>query len=136
MKYDVGLTYIGRIRSELKELDQCPKQGYEGAPVAWVEIEPMYHDALSGIKPGAKIVILTWLDQADRTVLKVHPRHNPRNPLTGVFHTRSPARPNPIGLHEVRVIRVGDGGVLVVEPMEALDLTPVLDIKISLPVKK
>jgi len=113
----------------LKTLEQCPKQGSEGAPVSRVEIDPPYRSALEGIEPGSQLVILTWLDQADRTALQVHPRGNPDKPLTGVFCTRSPNRPNPIGLHDVRVVALQENGTLVVESLEVLDNTPVLDIK-------
>ncbi len=133
MKTDAGLIFVGRVRSRLKTLAQCPKQGNEGGPIARVEINPPFQRALKGIKPGSQLVILTWLDQADRTALQVHPRGNPNNPLTGVFFTRSQNRPNPIGLHEVRVIAMEQDGTLVVEPLEALDNTPIVDIKISLP---
>jgi len=133
MKTDAGLIFVGRVRSRLKTLDQCPNQGSEGAPIARVEINPRFQSALEGIKPGSQIVILTWLDQTDRTVLQVHPRGNPNNPLTGVFLTRSQNRPNPIGIHEVRVIATEEDGTVVVEPLEALDNTPIIDIKISLP---
>ena len=133
MKTDAGLIFVGRVRSRLKTLDQCPNQGSEGAPTARLEINPHFQSALNGIKPGSKIVILTWFDQADRTALQVHPRGNPNNPLTGVFLTRSPNRPNPVGLHEVRVIATVEDGILVAEPLEALDNTPIIDIKFSLP---
>lgn len=128
------ITFIGRIRSELKTLSDCPHQGSEGAPEARIEIFPAYLDALDGITPDTRVVVLTWLDRADRTTLRVHPRGNPDNPLTGVFVTRSPSRPNPIGLHEVRVISVDrTPPVLAVAPLETLDNTPVVDIKLSWP---
>ncbi|PID81043.1 tRNA (N6-threonylcarbamoyladenosine(37)-N6)-methyltransferase TrmO [bacterium DOLZORAL124_64_63] len=126
------LTAIGVVRSELKTLEDCPKQGYEGAPSARIDILPPYRDALLGMKPGARVAVLTWLHNSDRDTLVVHPRHNPKNPLTGVFLTRSPNRPNPIGLHEVTVTAVDETG-LTADPLEALDGTPVIDIKISLP---
>lgn len=129
---DICLTPIGRIRSPLKTLEACPLQGREGAPEARVEVDASFRPALDRIRPGMNLVLLTWFHKADRSVLKVHPRHNPENPLTGVFLTRSPNRPNPVGLHEVRVVSADKQG-LVVEPLEALDNTPVLDIKIYLP---
>lgn len=132
METDASLVYIGRVRSRLKTLAQCPNQGTEGAPIARLEIKSPFRTAMRGIKSGSQIVILTWLDRADRTALQVHPRGNPNNPLTGVFLTRSPSRPNPIGLHEVRVIDLEEDGTLVVEPLEALDGTPIIDLKISL----
>ena len=119
---------IGHIESKLQQTQDAPRQGYEGAPDAWLEIRAEYKDALDGIEPDDTIVLLTWLHLADRRTLKVHPRSDPRNPLTGVFATRSPDRPNPIGLHEVTVKRV-DGPRLLVGPLEAIDGTPVIDIK-------
>jgi len=133
MTSDAGLTFIGRVDSSLKTLTQCPRQGNEGGPIARVQINPLFQSALKGIKRGSQIVLLTWLDQADRTALQVHPRGNPKKPLTGVFFTRSPNRPNPIGLHEVRVVATKEDGTLVVGPLEALDDTPIIDIKISRP---
>jgi L-fuculose-phosphate aldolase len=125
------LTVVGRVRSTLRTLDQCPDQGDEGAPAARLDIDPQDRGALRGIDPGTRITVLTWLDRADRAVLQVHPRGNPKNPLTGVFFTRSPHRPNPIGLHEVRVVEVEADGALLVEPLEVLDDTPIIDIKKS-----
>ena len=132
MQDHAQVNFIGRIRSELKTLKDCPCQGKEGAPSARVEIFPGYKDALKGIKTGTRLVLLTWFHKADRRTLRVHPRGNPDNPLTGVFLTRSPDRPNPIGLHDVRVQSVDEEDlILVVTPLEALDTTPVIDIKIS-----
>jgi len=131
MERDAGITFVGRVRSRLRIRSECPSQGSEGAPAARLEIEPRFRSALKGMKPGSRIVILTWLDRADRTAFQVHPRGNPKNPLTGVFCTRSPNRPNPIGLHEVRVIAMEEDGTLMVEPLEVLDNTPIVDIKIS-----
>ena len=132
MEGQVELNYIGVIKSELKNIDQCPMQGHEGAPAARVEIYPPYRDAMKRVKPGSRLVLLTWFHRAVRTTLQVHPRNNSDNPLTGVFLTRSPNRPNPVGLHEVRVLEVDETG-LMVEPMEALDNTPVIDIKPYIP---
>jgi tRNA-Thr(GGU) m(6)t(6)A37 methyltransferase TsaA len=130
MKSDVfPLKQIGIIRSELKDIDDCPRQEREGAPGAWIEIDPAYYDALEGLEPGAEIVVLTWLHLADRSMLKVHPRGNPKNPLRGVFATRSPHRPNPIGLHKTRVLSVESPNRLQVRPLEVIDKTPVVDIK-------
>jgi len=100
-----------------------------------VEILPEFKDAIEGMAPGDRVIILTWFHQSDRRTLQVHPRGNPANPLTGVFLTRSPARPNPVGLHPVRVLSVDDQGIEVT-PMEALDGTPVIDIKVDLIPKK
>jgi len=122
------LRSIGVIRSSLKARSQAPKQGSEGAPDAWLEIQPWASQGLEGLALGDEIVVVTWLHQADRDVLKVHPRSDPRNPLTGVFATRSPDRPNPVGLHPV-IVRSIDGNRLRVGPIEAIDGTPVVDIK-------
>jgi tRNA-Thr(GGU) m(6)t(6)A37 methyltransferase TsaA len=103
-------------------------QGIEGAPDAWLEVEPWAAEALDGISAGDQLIVITWFHRADRAVLKVHPRSDPRNPLTGVFATRSPDRPNPLGLHPVTV-RAIDGRRLRVGPIEAIDGTPVVDLK-------
>ncbi len=125
------LLPIGRVRSTLARRSDAPKQGYEGAPDADLEIEPAFLPALDGLSAGQEIVLLTWLHQADRNVLAVHPRDDHRNPLTGVFATRSPDRPNPIGLHRVELLAI-DGGRLRVRGLEAIDGTPILDIKPAL----
>ena len=119
---------IGYVRSSLQSIDQAPRQGNEGAPDAWIEIAPAYASALAGINPGDRIVLMTFLHRADRTTLQTHPRNDPRIPLAGVFATRSPDRPNPLGLHSV-VVREIDGTRLRVGPIEAIDGTPVVDIK-------
>jgi tRNA-Thr(GGU) m(6)t(6)A37 methyltransferase TsaA len=129
---DAQLKPIGVIRSDLRRLEDAPMQGTEGAPDAWIDVEPWAVDALDGVAVGDALIVITWLHRADRAVLKVHPRSDPRNPLTGVFATRSPDRPNPIGLHPV-VVRAIDIGHSVhrlrVGPIEAIDGTPVVDIK-------
>lgn len=125
------LVFIGTIRSKLTKLTSCPKQGVEGAPSARIDILPQYREALIGITPGTRLIIFTWLHQSNRHVLQVHPRDKLSTPLTGVFATRSEARPNPIGLHPVEVISTDESG-LIVSPMETLDGTPVIDIKIEL----
>jgi tRNA-Thr(GGU) m(6)t(6)A37 methyltransferase TsaA len=122
------LKPIGVIRSVLKERSKAPKQGSEGAPDAWIEVHPSVTQAMDGLAVGDEIVILTWFHRAHRDVLKVHPRSDPKRRLTGVFATRSPDRPNPIGLHEVTVRKVGKNR-LRVGPIEAIDGTPVIDIK-------
>jgi tRNA-Thr(GGU) m(6)t(6)A37 methyltransferase TsaA len=99
---------IGRVHSSLTEPAEAPKQGHEGAPDARIEVLPDFFEALDGIEPGDEVVLLTWFHQADREVLKVHPRDDPSNPLTGVFATRSADRPNPIGLHRVEVLDLED----------------------------
>jgi tRNA-Thr(GGU) m(6)t(6)A37 methyltransferase TsaA len=122
------LRPIGVVSSDLKSLAEAPRQGSEGAPDAWLEVDPSFADALLGIAVGDELLVITWFDRADRTVLQTHPRSDPRNPLTGVFATRSPDRPNPFGLHPVTV-RTIEGRRLRVGPLEAIDGTPVVDIK-------
>ena len=124
-----SLRPVGFVRSQLTAREHAPKQGSEGAPQAWVEIDPTFADALDGIAAGNEVILLTWLDRGDRGTLRVHPRDDPRNPLTGVFATRSPDRPNPIGLHRVTVLEIAGSVRLRVGPLEALDGTPVVDIK-------
>ena len=104
------LQPVGVVRSLLRSLEGCPKQGWEGAPDAWLEIETAFTDALDGINVGNEILILTWLHQGRRDLLRVHPRGNPKEPLRGVFATRSPDRPNPIGLHRVEVLEIQKPG--------------------------
>jgi tRNA-Thr(GGU) m(6)t(6)A37 methyltransferase TsaA len=122
---------IGVIRSPLQSLEGAPCQGEEGAPDVWLEVDADYAPALSGVAVGDILIVVTWLHLAKRDVLEVHPRGDRRNPLTGVFATRSPHRPNPLGLHRVAVREVL-GTRLRVGPLEALDGTPVVDIKIAL----
>ena len=122
------LRPIGVIRSKIKERSKAPKQGSEGAPDAWLEVRPFAVRALDGLASGDEIIILTWLHRAHRDVLKVHPRSDPQRRLTGVFATRSPDRPNPIGLHQVTVHRIAKNR-LRIGPIEAIDRTPVIDIK-------
>ena len=122
------LRPIGFIRSILKERSKAPKQGSEGAPDAWLEVHPFASNAFDGLTIGDEIIILTWLHRARRDVLKVHPRSDPRRPLTGVFATRSPDRPNPIGLHQVTVRNISKNR-LRIGPIEAIDGTPVVDVK-------
>ena len=119
---------VGHIRSTLRALGDAPRQGYEGAPDAWVELDPAFARGLSGIAAGDQIIVITWLHRADRDVLEVHPRDDPQNPLTGVFATRSSHRPNPLGLHRVTVREIS-GTRLRIGPIEAIDGTPVVDIK-------
>lgn len=119
---------IGVIRSVLKERSKAPKQGSEGAPDAWIVLGPSMTQAVDGLAAGDEIIVLTWLHRTHRDVLKVHPRSDPNRRLTGVFATRSPDRPNPIGLHEVTVRKVAKNR-LRVGPIEAIDGTPVIDIK-------
>ena len=126
------LRAIGTVRSDLRDLAAAPMQGAEGAPEAWLDLDPSVLDALDGVRVGHRVIVITWLDRARRDVLRVHPRDDPARPLTGVFATRSPDRPNPIGLHPVEVLEV-DGPRLRVAPLEAVDGTPVVDIKPELP---
>jgi tRNA-Thr(GGU) m(6)t(6)A37 methyltransferase TsaA len=122
------LRPIGVIRSKLTERSKAPKQGSEGAPDAWLEVRPFALQAMDGLAIGDEIVVLTWLHRARRGTLKVHPRSDPRRRLTGVFATRSPDRPNPIGLHQVTVHKISKNR-LRIGPIEAIDGTPVVDIK-------
>jgi len=124
----VELKRVGVVRSPLTEREAAPKQGYEGAPEAWLEFDPAVADAVAGIGAGDELLVLTWLDRADRDVLRVHPRDDLGRPQQGVFTTRSSDRPNPIGLHRVRVLEA-DGLRLRVADLEALDGTPVVDVK-------
>jgi tRNA-Thr(GGU) m(6)t(6)A37 methyltransferase TsaA len=119
---------IGVVRSELVRLEAAPLQGDEGAPKAWMELTPAVAQGLVGITPGDQLIVLTWLHRARRDVLQVHPRGRLDAPLMGVFATRSPDRPNPVGLHRVTVLEVA-GPRLRIAPMEAIDGTPVVDIK-------
>ena len=122
------LTPIGTVASPLTDPDAAPCQGDEGAPEAWLELVAEVAPALGGIAAGDELLVLTWLDRARRDVLEVHPRGDTARPLAGVFATRSPDRPNPIGLHRVTVLEI-DGTRLRVRDLEALDGTPVLDLK-------
>jgi tRNA-Thr(GGU) m(6)t(6)A37 methyltransferase TsaA len=119
---------VGWVESTLEDRDAAPKQGDEGAPDAWLTLEPAMHDAARDLRVGDEVLVLTWLDRADRNVLAVHPRDDESRPLQGVFSTRSADRPNPIGLHRVRILAV-DGTRIRVRGLEALDGTPVVDIK-------
>jgi tRNA-Thr(GGU) m(6)t(6)A37 methyltransferase TsaA len=119
---------IGWIRSELTRLEDAPMQGDEGAPEAWLEISPLAAQGLMGIQAGEELMVLTWLHLAQRDVLQVHPRGDLNRPLTGVFATRSPDRPNPVGLHRVTVLEV-TARKLRVAPLEAIDGTPIVDLK-------
>jgi tRNA-Thr(GGU) m(6)t(6)A37 methyltransferase TsaA len=127
----MALRPVGWIRSGFDVVGKAPCQGDEGAPDAWLVVEPAYADALSGVAPGDELVVLTWLHEASRDVLTVRPRGDPDAAWTGVFATRSPHRPNPIGIHPVRV-RAMEGARLRIGPIEAIDGTPVVDIKVAL----
>ena len=128
---DLTVVPIGRVESPLTDPADAPKQGSEGAPDAWLVLLPEVLEALDGIGPGARVIVLTWLDQARRDILRVHPRDDVSKPRRGVFSTRSADRPNPIGLHEVEVLAV-DGERVQVRDLEAVDGTPILDVKPAL----
>jgi tRNA-Thr(GGU) m(6)t(6)A37 methyltransferase TsaA len=119
---------IGRVESPLADRERAPKQGFEGAPDAWLAFDPAVADGIRDLAVGADVFVLTWLHRARRDVLAVHPRDDPRNPETGVFSTRSQDRPNPIGLHRVRVAAI-DGLRVLVHDLEVFDGTPVVDVK-------
>jgi tRNA-Thr(GGU) m(6)t(6)A37 methyltransferase TsaA len=122
------LIPIGSVESPLTDRAAAPKQGDEGAPDAWLVLRPEVAEGLDGIRAGDELIVLTWLDRARRDVLRVHPRGDVTRPPQGVFNTRSPDRPNPIGLHGVEVAEI-DGPRVRVRNLEALDGTPVLDLK-------
>jgi tRNA-Thr(GGU) m(6)t(6)A37 methyltransferase TsaA len=125
------LEPVGVIHSELTSREAAPRQGNEGAPDAWLEVNISVADGLAGLAVGNQIIVITWFHKSQRDVLKVYPRNDMNNPLTGVFATRSPDRPNPLGLHRV-TIREIVGNKLKVGPIEAIDGTPVVDIKVVL----
>ena len=127
----VHLRPVGVVESALVDPAEAPCQGDEGAPDAWLVFDAAVGDALAGVEPGDEVVVLTWLDRADRTALAVHPRGDLSRPRLGVFATRSPDRPNPIGLHRVRVLAV-DGLRVHVAALEAVDGTPIVDLKPAL----
>ena len=122
------LFEIGTVESSLKDPASAPLQGHEGSPEAWLVFDGRLAEALDGIQEGDEVLVLTWLDRARRDILRVHPRGDPANPEQGVFNTRSPDRPNPIGLHRVEVVSV-EGTRLRVRNLEALDGTPIVDVK-------
>ena len=134
-RFDDRLRPVGVIHSELTSRKNAPRQGSEGAPDAWLEIEPWAVDALHRLAVGDEIIVITWLHEAQRDVLQVHPRWDPEQQLHGVFATRSPDRPNPLGLHPVTVHAI-DGRRLRIGPIEAINGTPVVDIKPVWPPKR
>ncbi len=125
---DLQLRPVATVRSTLTDLASAPKQAHEGAPEAWLHFDPKVLDALDGLHVGDEVIVLTWLHLSSRDVLRVHPRGDPANPMQGVFSTRSPVRPNPIGLHELRILEI-DGLRVRVSALEAVDGTPVIDVK-------
>lgn len=122
------LNPIGWVESPLVDRSTAPNQGDEGAPDAWLVFDPAVGVGIGDLQVGAEIIVLTWLDRAHRDVLAVRPRGNPDRPVRGVFSTRSPDRPNPIGLHTVLIVSI-DGNRIEVRNLEALDRTPILDVK-------
>jgi tRNA-Thr(GGU) m(6)t(6)A37 methyltransferase TsaA len=122
------VTPIGVVESPLTDKRSAPNQGDEGAPDAWLRFEESVLEGLEGIEPGDELIVLTWFDRASRDVLRLHPRGDPSRALQGVFSTRSPDRPNPIGLHRVEVVSI-EGPRVLVRPLEALDGTPIVDVK-------
>jgi tRNA-Thr(GGU) m(6)t(6)A37 methyltransferase TsaA len=123
---------IGMVRSTLRATADAPNQAFEGAPEAVLEIDPAFAAALHLIEPGDELVVLTWLHLADRSVLQTHPRGDETIPLTGVFRTRSPDRPNPIGVHRVAVTGREGPTTLRVQALEAVDGTPIVDLKVAM----
>ncbi len=125
---DYAVRPIGTVSSPLIDLSAAPRQGDEGAPLAWLFFDPSVAEGVRDLEPGMEVLLLTWLDRADRDVLVVHPRGDVSRPQQGVFSTRSPHRPNPIGLHRVRIV-AGDGLRFQVSDLEAIDGTPIVDVK-------
>jgi tRNA-Thr(GGU) m(6)t(6)A37 methyltransferase TsaA len=119
---------IGYVQSPLTSTADAPRQGDEGAPHAYLILDSELHAGLDGIAVGDEIIVLTWLHEADRGILTVHPRGDLTRPEQGVFSTRAPSRPNPIGLHRVRVLSI-DGIRMRVSGIEAIDGTPIIDLK-------
>jgi tRNA-Thr(GGU) m(6)t(6)A37 methyltransferase TsaA len=128
----IDITPIGVVRSTLRECRDAPRQAFEGAPQAILEVDPAFAPALDRVASGTQLIVVTWLHQADRTVLRVHPMDDERIPLTGVFGTRSPDRPNPIGLHRVTVVGIDPPSRVRVDALEAIDGTPILDLKVAM----
>jgi tRNA-Thr(GGU) m(6)t(6)A37 methyltransferase TsaA len=126
---ETAIKFIGQIHSELKRTEECPLQENENAPEAVITIFPEFMEGIRDIKVGSEILLLTWLHMADRSIIKCKPRNNNDSPLTGVFSTRSPDRPNPIGIHSVKVLSISDNGLIKVSELEVIDQTPLVDIK-------
>ena len=125
------LTQIGTVESPLTDPASAPKQGDEGAPDAWLNFAPAVLVGLEGLRAGDEVIVLTWLHRARRDVLRVHPRGDTSRPQQGVFNTRSPDRPNPIGLHRVQILSI-DRTRVQVRNLEAVDGTPIVDLKPTL----
>ena len=126
---EFSLKPIGYVRSPLVEREHAPKQGNEGSPEAWLVFQPKFREGLIDLRPGEEILVLTWLDRAIRETLSVHPRDDLNAPLRGVFSTRSQDRPNPVGLHRVRIVEIDAHGQFKVLDLEAFDGTPIIDVK-------
>lgn len=129
---EIALKVIGHVQSPLRTREEAPKQGEEGSPLAVLVFEESVKDALGNIQVGDKLLLLTWLDRADRHVLTVHPRDDRAVALRGVFSTRSQDRPNPIGVHRVTVVSILDPLRFQVRDLEAFDRTPIIDVKATL----
>jgi tRNA-Thr(GGU) m(6)t(6)A37 methyltransferase TsaA len=125
----IAVHPIGQVESPLVDAERAPKQGAEGSPEAWLIFQGEYGEGLRDLRAGQEILVLTWLNRARRDVLEVHPRDDPRAPLRGVFSTRSADRPNPVGIHRVRILEVESPLRLRVADLEALDGTPIIDVK-------
>ena len=123
------LKPIGFVRSPLLDRAQAPKQGNEGSPEAWLDFQPEFQAALADLRSGDEVLVLTWLDRGDRETLSVHPRDDLLAPLTGVFSTRSQDRPNPVGIHRVKIAEVVSPVRFKVLDLEAFDATPIIDVK-------
>ncbi|TCC47750.1 tRNA (N6-threonylcarbamoyladenosine(37)-N6)-methyltransferase TrmO [Kribbella capetownensis] len=128
MTGDLVLRPVGRVESSLATREEAPRQGDEGAPDAWVVFDESVRAALHDLAPGDEVILISWFDRSDRDVLTVHPRGDLSRPATGVFSTRSPDRPNPLGLHRVTILAT-DGLRLHVDHLEAIDGTPIVDVK-------
>lgn len=123
------LKAIGHVSSSLVDREHAPKQGCEGVPEAWLVFEPEFQEGLRDLREGEEIVVLTWLDRGDRETLSVHPRDDRSAPLRGVFSTRSQDRPNPVGIHRVRIVECESPIRFKVLDLEAFDATPIIDVK-------
>lgn len=132
MATPIRIKPIGVVRSALRDRSDAPNQAFQGAPEAVLEINSDFAPALHRIEPGAQLIVVTWLHEADRTVLQTHPEDDESIPLTGVFVTRSPDRPNPIGLHRVTVIDIHPSTSIRVDALEAIDGTPIVDLKVAM----
>lgn len=123
------LRPIGRVTSPLRERTSAPKQAHEGAPEAWLDFEPEVREGLADLQVGEEVLVITWLHLADRETLRVHPRDDASAPLRGVFSTRSQDRPNPLGIHRVRIVEIASPLRIRVDGLEAFDQTPIVDLK-------